>query len=103
MTTTTVVNIKSGVAFDVYIGRAGNGEDGYFGNPYRGQDLGGGTIGRKEAIVRFRHLFKARIQMDPKYKRRVAELKGRALGCFCSPLPCHGDVYVEYLETGKVK
>lgn len=25
-------------------------------------------------------------------------LKGKTLGCWCTPLPCHGDVIIEYLE-----
>jgi len=36
---TVVVNIYQ-EQFDVYIGRAGRGEDGYFGNPFR---MGNGT------------------------------------------------------------
>jgi hypothetical protein len=31
---TTVVNIWTGAAYDQYIGRAGHGHDGYFGNPF---------------------------------------------------------------------
>lgn len=31
---TRVVNIRK-EAYDVYIGRAGKGQDGYFGNPFR--------------------------------------------------------------------
>ncbi len=31
---TRVVNIRK-KAYDVYIGRAGKGQDGYFGNPFR--------------------------------------------------------------------
>lgn len=26
------------------------------------------------------------------------ELKGKTLGCFCSPLACHGDVLVELVN-----
>lgn len=33
MTETTVVNIKTD-SYDVYIGRAGHGHSGYFGNPF---------------------------------------------------------------------
>ena len=27
------------------------------------------------------------------------ELRGEILGCFCKPLACHGDTYVEYIEN----
>jgi hypothetical protein len=49
---TVVVNIKM-ERFDVYIGRAGRGQDGYFGNPFH---MGPG-ISREEAIKRFQGLF----------------------------------------------
>jgi hypothetical protein len=38
---TVVVNIHK--PFDVYIGRTGRGQDGYFGNPFR---MGTGSAGR---------------------------------------------------------
>ncbi len=28
----------------------------------------------------------------------IEELRGRALGCYCAPKPCHGDVLVELLN-----
>ena len=65
MKQTEVVNIRH-AACDVYIGRAGHGEDGYFGNPFR---------------------------------QRIHALKGKRLGCFCKPYPCHGDIIKEYLDT----
>jgi len=95
------VNIKR-EAYDVYIGRAGKGMSGYFGNPFQ--------VGRpcdqcdrihhyrEETIDCFREYFKARIITDPIFKRRVLELKGKRLGCFCKPWSCHGDVYVEWIE-----
>ena len=98
---TKVVNIKRNEPYDVYIGRAGHGEDGYFGNPYKATTLGGGEIGRKEAIARFAHYFKARVKVDAEYREKVLALKGKRLGCFCSPLACHGDVYVKFLEREK--
>lgn len=32
--------------------------------------------------------------------RRLMELEGKYLGCYCAPEPCHGNVYVEMLEHG---
>ncbi|GHV40817.1 hypothetical protein FACS1894179_07980 [Bacteroidia bacterium] len=91
---TTVVNIRTS-AFDVYIGRAGKGQDGYFGNPFRlryGDDRGA-------TIERYRKYFHDRLETDPEFKRRIHELKGKILGCFCKPYPCHGDVIAEYLNS----
>lgn len=84
MKSTRVVNIRK-EPFDIYIGRAGKGYDGYFGNPFPTKN-------------EFKWHFLERIESDPEFKRRVEGMKGMRLGCFCDPKPCHGDVYVEYLE-----
>lgn len=70
--------------FDVYIGRPG-----IWGNPY--------TIGpdgtREEVIA----LFEKTLLESPgphwaKLRSKLPELAGKTLGCWCAPLPCHGDV-----------
>ncbi len=91
---TTVVNIRR-QEYDVYIGRAqGNGRDGYFGNPFAVIRDGG----REKAIAAYREYFLNRLKVDSEFAKRVQELKGKRLGCFCKPDGCHGDVIVEYLE-----
>jgi hypothetical protein len=97
MNKTRVVNIALGHHYDVYIGRSGKGEDGYFGNPFR---LGPGES-RGSTLEKFRALFHNRLQTDPVYKRRVHALKGKTLGCFCKPHPCHGDIIAEYLDSSE--
>jgi hypothetical protein len=95
MSKTKVVNIALGHKYDVYIGRAGKGEDGYFGNPFR---IGPGES-RGATLERFRVWFYKRLETDPVYKRRIHELKGKTLGCFCKPHPCHGDIIAAYLDS----
>jgi len=90
---TTVVNIRR-QEYDEYIGRAGNGHDGYFGNPFSVAQDGG----RKKVIELYRKYFLNRLKIDPEFTRRTKELKGKRLGCFCKPEACHGDVIAEYLE-----
>lgn len=112
MSPTRVVNVRVD-PFDVYIGRAGHGYDGYFGNPH--------TVGlkcpvckhvghtRDEAIEAFKAYFDARIASDTEYRRRVLELQAKRLGCFCTrqgditgsetPWTCHGQVYAAWLDT----
>lgn len=90
---TTIVNIRK-EEFDVYIGRAGRGQDGYFGNPYvliQGEPRG-------TTIEKYRSYFYNRLKTDKEFDRRVTELYGKRLGCFCKPSPCHGDVIAEYLN-----
>ena len=84
--------------YDVYIGRAGHGRDGYFGNPIK--LLGDTKTLRALCIEQYRNYFHERLERDLEFKRRVLELKGKRLGCFCKPnKQCHGDVIVEYLEN----
>lgn len=99
--TTRVVNIRV-ESCDVYIGRAGRGEDGYFGNPIRVNALCpecGATHATKGATLRcFKKYFDRRMFGDAEFGLRVEALRGKVLGCFCKPGPCHGDVIVAYLE-----
>jgi len=84
-----VVNINLGQEFDVYIGRGS-----MFGNKHRI----GKHCTRKQAVARYKIDFYKRIKKDPKFKRAVLKLRGKRLGCFCWPKPCHGNVIVEYLR-----
>lgn len=96
MMTTKVVNIHK-EQYDVYIGRAGKGLDGYFGNPIKlekGEERG-------STIEKYRDYFYDRLQTDSEFKKRILSLKGKSLGCFCAPNPCHGDVIKEYLDNYK--
>lgn len=93
MTKTTVVNIYKN-KYDVYIGRAGRGYDGYFGNPFSITN----TCSRSDCISKFEKYFYERIKKDPIFAKRIQSLKGKVLGCFCKPLSCHGDIIAEYLN-----
>ncbi len=95
---TVVVNIYQ-EQFDVYIGRAGRGEDGYFGNPFR---MGNG-ISREDTVQKFQKYFIVRIENDSEFRRRVLALKGKRLGCFCKPKACHGDVIADWLNKMEEK
>ena len=68
---------------DVYIGRPSK-----WGNPFVvGKD---GT--REEVIAKYR----AHVLGDAQLLAAArTELRGKVLGCWCAPLPCHGDVLVE--------
>ena len=67
----------------VYIGRPSK-----WGNPYAiGKD---GS--RAEVIAKYRAYLRQNPELITEVKR---ELAGKDLICFCSPLPCHGDVLIE--------
>ena len=68
--------------FDIYIGRPSK-----WGNPFEiGKD---GS--REEVIAKYRDY----IMLKPELLAALPELKGKVLGCWCSPLACHGDVLAE--------
>jgi transcriptional regulator with XRE-family HTH domain len=90
---TVVVNLRK-ESFDVYIGRKGKGYSGYYGNPFRV-----GSMPIEQVLVRYREYFIKRIASDPEFKSRVLKLRGRRLGCFCVPNPCHGQIIVEWLNS----
>lgn len=70
---------------DVYIGRPSK-----WGNPFQiGRD---GT--REQVIAQYR----AWVIKQPKLMSALPELKGKVLGCWCSPQACHGDVLAELAE-----
>ena len=97
---TRVVNIRRrggvGAAFDVYIGRSmyrGGWQlpGSKWANPYViGRD---GT--REEVIARFREY----ILENPELRAELPELRGKVLGCWCVPLPCHGEVLAELADA----
>ena len=82
---TRVVN-KYRNSYDVYIGRGSK-----WGNPFKiGID---GT--REDVIEQYRDW----IQTQSHLLNSLEELRGKTLGCFCSPQACHGDILVELLNN----
>lgn len=59
---------------DVYIGRAGKGHDGYFGNPFLVTQHG------ERTIEKYREWFLERVSKDADFRKRIEALKGKALG-----------------------
>jgi len=84
-TTKKVVHCKK-EPYDVYIGRPGP-----WGNPY--------TIGkdgnRDTVIKKYRDYLNNNPDLITLAKD---ELKGKVLGCWCSPLACHGDILLEIVN-----
>ena len=91
---TKVVNLGRD-HYDIYIGRAGHGHDGYFGNPF----LIGVDGGRTSVLRQYCAYFDERIATDAEFRRRVLELRGKVLGCFCKPSDCHGDVIASWVNA----
>lgn len=75
-------------AYDVLIDRTTR-----WGNPFTHVH---GRFTRAQYVVATRakaiECYEAWIKTQPHLMAALPELKGKVLGCWCSPLPCHGDV-----------
>lgn len=82
----TVVHCKRD-PFDVYIGRPSK-----WGNPHPvGRCYGCGLDHTREDAIR---LYEAHVRASPHLMAALPTLRGKVLGCWCSPRACHGDVLV---------
>ena len=86
---TKVVHCKK-ENYDVYIGRPSK-----WGNPFTvGKD------GTREEVV---NKYRTWLLTQPHLLEELYSLKGKTLGCWCSPLPCHGDVLIEVINGKNCK
>ena len=78
--------------YDVYIGR-----DSKWGNPfYIKKDRNGCEIeGSREDVIKS---YEQWIRKQKYLIDSLHELRDKKLGCFCYPLPCHGDVLIKLIE-----
>lgn len=96
---TTVINIKDAPAGwhetwpYMYIGRAGKGLSGRWGNPFV---LRHNT--RTNILEKYRAWFYAP-QQEAFRTQAFIDLKDRILVCFCKPELCHGDVIANYVDN----
>lgn len=85
MIKTRVVHVKTR-KHSIYIGRPSK-----WGNPF----IIGKDGNREEVIAKY----KKWIETKPKLMAAIKiELKGKVLGCFCSPEACHGDVLAKIAD-----
>ena len=87
--TTEAVNVNDRLTlYDIYIGRPSE-----WGNPY----IPGRHGTREECIAKYEKFVRAKPEMVERVKQ---VLKGKRLGCYCKPLPCHGDVLARIADEG---
>ncbi|HVW40896.1 MAG TPA: DUF4326 domain-containing protein [Amycolatopsis sp.] len=76
-----------------YIGHRGNRHawpESDFANPFVKE----AKLDREAMVRHYREYLEGR--PDLLRRLRAGELAGRALGCWCAPQPCHGDVLLDY-------
>jgi DNA polymerase len=106
-----VVNCRKS-DYDISIGRPPGSTKEHFGNPFSDNPNSKASVlvkDRGEAIQFFREWILGQKHQNVEPERRkwilehLGELEGKRLGCYCTPKPCHGDVYVELLEWEELK
>jgi hypothetical protein len=83
---TTVVHVR--YPSDVYIGRPSK-----WGNPFPIT----ATEDRATVIAKYEMW----IMTQPDLLAALPELRGKRLGCYCAPLPCHGDVLARLADENR--
>ena len=81
---TRVVHCKR-ESYDVYIGRPSK-----WGNPFKS--------GRDGTLDEVLEKYERHIMNRPDLLAALPELRGKVLGCWCKPKPCHGDILVRLTE-----
>jgi hypothetical protein len=89
---TTVINVKDHQPYDVYIGRP-NGRWRLKGSKWACPYVPGRDGDRDAVLARY----EAHVRGRPDLMAALPELRGKTLACWCTPLPCHGDVLVRLL------
>jgi hypothetical protein len=85
---TKVVHCKR-ESYDVYVGRPSK-----WGNPF----MIGKDGSRDEVIAKY----EAWLHAQPELLAALPELRGKVLGCWCSPQHCHGDVLARLADLGRL-
>lgn len=91
-------SVKGGVIqdCDIYIGReckrgGWDLQQSKWANPFTAKMCNGSVI---ECLRRYR----VWVESQPALLAQLDELKGKVLGCWCSPSPCHGNVLIDLLK-----
>jgi len=89
---------------NVYVGRRGvviiNGrrfppKDSMFANPFKID-----TDNPREIVIKkYKKYIIEKIKNDENYETAFLNLKGKNLGCWCAPEPCHADVLMKLLDN----
>ena len=91
-------------ANNAYIGRKGvvfidniryPPDNSIFHNPFKiGRDGD-----RNEVLKKYKEYILEKMEKESHFKNKMLMLKGKTLGCWCHPFPCHGDILLEILDT----
>ncbi len=95
---TNVVHCKK-EQFDVYIGRGSK-----WGNPFTHKKKTSAEyiVGSRDEAVNAYELYLTQGAGQHLLKDIRKELKGKTLGCWCSPQACHGDILAKFADLNVI-
>ena len=116
MGTIEIINVRNESAPEngvyIYIGRRKEGN--ILGNPYT--HIKNGTLAqyvvadRDTAISKYESYFEYNYENDSDFRKKIDDIydmysqgKEIFLGCWCHPLPCHGDIIKNFIEMKYIK
>ncbi len=78
----------------VYVGR---GQGSIWGNPfsYKQESLAKWIVPKDEVLVRYEEWLMTQNDL----LAQLPALKGKVLGCWCKPAPCHGDILARLADS----
>lgn len=98
----SVVNVRKmngkRAKYDVYIGRDVKYGSIHFPGSKWQNPFHVDQYGREKCL----EMYEKYIRTLPRLYNSLHELKGKILGCWCKPLPCHGDVLLKLIDEGVV-
>lgn len=94
----SVVNVRSGLPFDVYIGRPSP-----WANPYSSKPSRVRGVIRVATAIEAVERYEEWLMKQPHLLERLPELCGKVLGCWCDGLICHGYVLVRLSNKAETR
>lgn len=88
---------------NVYVGRAGvvfiekerfPKRQSIFANPFKIGKHGN----REELLEKYRKYITEKLDNDKSLQEELLKLKGKNLGCWCAPEPCHSNILLELID-----
>ena len=73
--------------------------DSTFANPFK---IGKNCNTLEESIEKYKKHLMTLIETNPNVKKELSSLKGKTLGCWCKPKPCHGDILLKLIDECKL-
>jgi hypothetical protein len=81
---------------NIYIGRKQRFIEGTFDSPFA-NPYSVTQYGRAECMEMYRRY----IQANPDLLKKIPELSGKTMFCWCCPAKCHGDILIELFNANK--